>query len=446
MTPKMAFNTYLKIALITCSTMFAATLWAQQELELKDLLNTALEQNYQIQIVKNNTAIATNSNTIGNAGMLPDVNLIAQKNWALANTKQQFLTGDSRNSANAASEGISASLEANWIVFDGLAMFARKNQLEQLEQQSKDQTRYYIEQTSYDLATAYYQLKQESELLDAYRQTLVVSQTRFNYENRAFDIGSASGLDVQQALVDRNTDSSMVLTQKAVIQELNININRILNWDLTQTIQPVDSITLTTGFDLVALMQDVKDNNAELSSQQMNELIALSESRIAKGALFPVLELFGNYDYNKQASEAGFLTSSRSFGPEFGVRVRFNLFSGSQERIRSENLQIESKSEGLRTDDLSKELEASTRVSYLRWKSRVEQAALEKQSVTAAAKALKIAEKQYELGTLTNVEFRVIQLNAVNARSRFLQAQFAAKTRELQLYRLSGNLMTQLFQ
>ncbi len=442
----MALKTYIKILLITFCAALSAKLSAQNEIGLKDLLNNALEQNYQIQIVKNNNAIAANSNTIGNAGMLPDVSITAEERLALANSRQKFLTGETQNATNAKSTALSASLDVNWIVFDGLAMFARKNQLEQLEQQSKEQTRYYIEQTSYDLATAYYRLKQESELLDAYRQTLLVSQTRLNYETRAFDIGSASGLDVQQALVDRNTDSSMVLTQKTAIQELNIEINRIMNRDLTQTMQPVDSISLTKSFDLVKLMNDVKANNAELNSQQLNELIALSESKIAKGALFPVVELFGNYTYDKRESEAGFLISNRSYGPDFGIRVRFNLFSGSQERIRSQNLSIESESEGLRTDELSTQLEASTRVAYLRWKSGLEQTDLEEKSVKAAEQALEIAEKQYELGTLTNVDFRVIQLNAVNAHSRFLQAQFATKTRELQLYRLSGNLMTQLFQ
>lgn len=442
----MELKTYLKIALLTFCVSAVTALSAQDEIGLKDLLNTALEQNYQIQIVKNNQSIAENSNTIGNAGMLPNVHLTAEERFALADSKLKFLTGESQNTSNAKSEATSASVDVNWIIFDGLAMFARKNQLEQLEQQSKEQTRYYIEQTGYDLATAYYRLKQESELLDAYRKSLVVSQTRLNFEKRAFDIGSSSGLDVQQALVDRNTDSSMVLTQKAAIQELNIEINRIMNRELTQTMQPVDSIALTTSFDLVALMDDVKSNNAELNSQQMNELIALSQSKIAKGQLFPVVELFGSYAFNKQESESGFLTSNRTYGPDFGIRVRFNLFSGSQDRIRSQNLKIESQSEGLRTDDLSKELEASARVAYLRWKSRLDQVDLEKQSVTAAVKALQIAEKQYELGTLTNVDFRVIQLNAVNARARFLQAQFAAKTRELQLYRLSGNLMTQLFQ
>lgn len=442
----MALKSFANISLTLLSALFCVQVMAQDVLGLKDLLNQALEENYQIRIVKNSEVQASNSNTIGNAGMLPNVDLTAEERVSLSNSKLKFLTGDEQNASNAKSQATSASLDVNWVVFDGLAMFARKNRLEQIERQSKEQTRYYIEQTAIDLATAYYRLKQETELLDAYRQSLVVSQTRLDFESKAFQIGSSSGLDIQQALVDRNTDSSMVMTQKAVIRELNIEINRLINRDLTDEIIPVDTIVLQSKFDLVDLMQQVKSNNAELNSQQINELIAQSESKIARGALFPEIALFGSYSYNKQESESGFLTSNRSYGPDFGIRVRFNLFSGSQERIRSQNLQIEAESEALRTDQLNMELEASARVAYMRWRSRMEQVQLEEQSVTAAVKALKIAEKQYELGTITNVDFRVIQLNAINARSRFLQAQFAAKTRELQLYRLGGTLMNQLFE
>jgi hypothetical protein len=49
------------------------------------------------------------------------------------------------------------------------------------------------------------------------------------------------------------------------------------------------------------------------------------------------------------------------------------------------------------------------------------------------------------LGALTNVEFRVIQLNAVNAETRFLEAQLLAKAREIELLRLSGRLLEEVW-
>lgn len=419
--------------------------FSQSEMSLQGLINTALEQNYSIQIYKNNQRQAQNSNTIGNAGMLPNVDLTGEYRVSHNNSEQQYFNGDGQSASNAKSTALSGNVGVNWVVFDGLAMFARKEQYEQLELLSKEDVRFYIEQTAFDVAQTYYRLFQEKKLLESYRTSLRVSQTRYEFEDRAFNVGSADGLDVQQALVDRNTDSSLVLNQKAQIRELEIELNKIINRDLTLAIAPTDSIALRGEFNLVSLMEESRDNNVELNQQQLLELIALGDAKIARGALFPEVELFGNYTYNKQENEVGFLASSRQFGPNFGVRIRFNLYSGGQERIRAENLKIESESENLRLSELQNDVEASVRVAYLRWQSRLEQVQMEKQSVKAANLALQIAEKQYEIGTLTNVDFRVIQLNAVNAQSRFLEAQFAAKMRELELQRLSGKLMTSVF-
>ena len=419
--------------------------FAQGEMSLQEMINTALEQNYQIRIFANSNQAAQNANTIGNAGMLPDVDLTGEYRVSMNNTEQKYFTGDGQSADNAKSTVLTGNVGVNWVVFDGLGMFARKSQLEHLEKLSEQDLRYYIEQTAYDIAFNYYRLVQEQKLLKLFRKSVEVSESRLEFENQAFNVGSATALDVQQALVDRNTDSSMVLEQKALIKEIEIELNRIINRDLIAPIQLVDSIRLKGDFDLMNLMEASRNNNAELNRQQLTELASISNYKIAQGDLYPVVELFGNYGYNRQDNEVGFLESSRQFGPNAGVRIRFNLFTGGRDNIRAKNMKLESESEAFRTDDLKREVEGSVRVSYIRWSSRLEQVQLEMQSVEAAQKALTIAWKQFEVGTLTNVDFRIIQLNAVNAQSRLLTAQFAAKARELELNRLSGTLLESVF-
>ena len=426
------------------SVLAVNILFGQNEMTLQNLIEKALDQNYQIQIYRNQAEAAGNSNTVGNAGILPSIDLSGEARSEINNSKQVFLTGESQNANNAKNNSISAGIGATWVVFDGLAMFARKNQLEQLEMHSQADKRFYIEQTVADIAMIYYQLKQEDQLLNAYRKSLDVSNTRVQYEKRAVQVGSSNNLDLQLALVDRNTDSSMVLQQEARIKELSISLNRIINEDLTNQIVTVDSIELDRKFNLVDLLQSARQNNAQLNQQQLNELIALSETKIKKGALFPEIELFGNYSYNRQVNEVGFLSSRRSYGPDFGVRVRFNLFSGGQKQIQSQNASIALENEKLIYEDLDREIEASIRVSYLRWANSLKQVSLEEESVEAAVNALKIAAKQYEIGEITNIDFRLIQLNAINARTRLLEAQYLAKSREIEMLRMSGNLLQEL--
>jgi outer membrane protein TolC len=413
----------------------------QEAMDLQSLVNLALEENYGIRIAANDVETARNANTIGNAGMLPNVNINAERRLAINNSRQEFFTGDSQEADNAKRNATNAEIGATWVIFDGLAMFGRKDRLEQLEALSEADRRFFIEQTVADLARNYFMLKQETQLLAAFRKSLEVSQARLLLEEKSFEIGSSNKLDYQLALSNRNTDSAAVVNQKARILELTIAMNQIVNRELTAPIMPVDSIRLEESFALADLRQAAEQNNAALDQQQLQELIALSETKIFKGALFPEVELFGNYNFERQTNEVGFLQSSRSFGPEMGVRIRFNLFSGGQERIISQNAQINLESEKLRTAELSQEIRAALETAYIRWESSRAEALLERESLEAARAAFEIAQGQYDLGALTNVDFRVIQLSSINAESRFLRAAYEAKSREIELLRISGRLL-----
>lgn len=118
-----------------CKRLFAllllglctGSLVAQQELSLAQLVEQALQENYQIRIAQNAITQAENSDTYGNAGYFPTVNLNGERRTSVRNARQEFFSGDSQQATNARSTATSATLEVNWVVFDGLAVFARKD-------------------------------------------------------------------------------------------------------------------------------------------------------------------------------------------------------------------------------------------------------------------------------------------------------------------------------
>lgn len=416
----------------------------QNEMTLSQMINSALENNYNVQVFKNRQKQAANSNTIGNAGMLPRLDITGEKSISIENSEQQFFSGDGQQADAAKQESLNAAASLSWVVFDGLAMFARKDRLAQLEELGKTDTRYFLEQTAQDLSFAYYQLKLEQNLLDVYAKNLEVSKSRLHLQEESERIGAGSLLEVQRARVDRNTDSSMVLSQHSAIRELEIEINRIMNTELTNSVTTTTEFDLVENLDVVDLLELATSNNAELNQQQIEEIIAAKELKMNRGAMYPELELFGNYRFGKVSNEVGFLMSSQAFGPNFGVRVRFNLFNGNQKRIAVQNAKIETETRKLETEQTSQTIQAAVRVAYLRWQSENQQMDLEIESVQEARKTLTIADRQYELGAINDVDFRTIQLNALNAESRLMQAEYRAKVREIELYRLSGQLLEKI--
>ena len=55
---------------------------AQESYSLDRLVGELLESNYGIKILRNEAVIAANNNNIGNAGYLPDINIIADRYWS----------------------------------------------------------------------------------------------------------------------------------------------------------------------------------------------------------------------------------------------------------------------------------------------------------------------------------------------------------------------------
>lgn len=432
--------------IVSAAFMLVSGVLSAQEapMPLQDMINAALEANYDIVIYRNNQRQAENMNTIGNAGMLPRIDINGEQSFSIENSEQQFFTGDSQQADAARSESTAASAALTWVVFDGLAMFARKDRLEQLAQLGKTDTRYYIEQTAADLALAYYQMAQEQKLLTALRKTLDVSGARLALQEKRLEVGEGTQLDLQQARVDRNADSAAVLGQQVVIRELKIEMNRLMRRELSADIVVDAELSLNGDIELGAVMKGALEKNARLSQQQIREIIATEEVKIGRGAYFPEVELFGNYRFGRVSNEVGFLEASQSLGPNFGVRVRFNLFNGNQQRTQVQNAKIAVETEQIRTAQVEQEIRAAVQLAAIRWENALQQAKLESESVEEARSTLDIAQQQYELGTINDVEYRTIQLNALNAETRYLQAQFRARMHELELFRLSGQLMEQL--
>lgn len=235
-------------------------------------------------------------------------------------------------------------VEANWLVFDGFRMFARRDQLQHLAQLSRLETKYYIEQTIADIAFLFYQLVKEKTLLESSRESLSVSDFRLALEAEKRAIGAGNALLYHQALIDFNADSSLVAHHKMVIRELQIQINRLINADPESIIQP-EGYTMSPSEmqRRSALLQKAVENNKELQMEKLNELITDSELRMERSVRYPQISLFANYAYGKQTNEVGFVESSKAYGGQYGVRIRFNLFDGGQQNTRSKIMLYSSK-------------------------------------------------------------------------------------------------------
>jgi outer membrane protein len=423
----------------------AATAPAQERFSLEALVQRTLEENYQLQIVLNQQQMADNMNTAGNAGMLPSVALTGDRSWEIQTTETNLFTGEVRSGDNALSTAFNAMVAVDWLVFDGFSMFARRDRLGHLASLGRLDTRYFVEQTVADLARIYYRLIMEQRLLASYRQSLEVSAFRLELEDRRRQLGAGSALLYQQALMDFNADSALVVDQQMLVRDYQVQLSRIINRDPRLPLEPQqDTIALRGVEPLDRLLELALANNRELERSRLEEMLAEAGTRVERGARYPEVSVFGSYGYSRQTSELGIIESSQSRGARFGLRVRFNLYDGGRQNTRVDNALLEQQSAGLNIQDTRAWLEADLLRLLNRHEALTTQLQLMQESVAAANRSLTIAREQLQTGAINGYEFRQTQLTALHVENQLTQLLYAIKAIEIDLQRISGTLMERL--
>jgi outer membrane protein len=261
---------------------------------LDSLINLALSNNYQIQILKNQETIAANNNTWGIAGRLPSIDIGAGVNSSFSSSKLSFSDGTERVGSFANNTNINASILANWTIFDGFRVQATKEKLNYLEQLGQEDVKFYIEQTVSDIVAAYFQLVYENQVLKNFQESLDISSLRMQIEAKRREVGAAKGIDYGLALVDYQLDSMRTLQQLNTIESIEVELNRVLNIDLENhfDLDSIFSLEILPSKD--SLLSGIKSNNKQLQLERLRELLAETDVRIAKADRYPQnLNIFG---------------------------------------------------------------------------------------------------------------------------------------------------------
>jgi outer membrane protein TolC len=436
----------IKFLFVICFATFGVSVSAQESFHLQGLIRLALEENYQIMIVRKQQQMAENMNTIGNAGFLPSVGVVADGIWNIQTTESQLYTGQTRSGTNARSDQLSAMVEANWKIFDGFAMFARRDRLGLIAGMSDSDTRFFIEQTVADLSKMYYLLIREKLLLVKFISMKDASAFRLEVEERKQSLGSGNALQHNQALMDFNNDSSMVIFQQMNIIDLEIQINRLLNRTPMAAIVLSESTIELNGIPGVNEQTEMAvRNNRDLERARIEEMLAETNVRVERGEMYPQVNVFANYSLSGQNNEIGMVESSKSHGTQFGIRVRFNLYDGGRQTTKMKNLFLENEVATINKDDVRASVESELQRLFIRYESYGRQYQLIKQSADAAEHSLTIARQQFQSGAIDGFEYRQTQLVVLQTESQLIHLSYVMKAVEIDVFRICGVLLDKMY-
>ena len=419
----------------------AATGSAQEVLTLESAVKIALENNYEIKIATNNLTIQKTNVAIGNARMLPTVTANVVDNNSIQNSSQTRQDGTETELDNAKNNSLTYGVGLDWTIFDGMRMFARMDQLKELQKLGEAQLKLTVITRISDVNAAYYDLVQQQQQLAALDTTIVISNQRLTLAQNRFTIGKASKLEVLNAQVDLNTDQVALLRQKELYANSKILLNQLLARDVATDFKVIDVLKVDSLLLLPELRALAEKQNPQLETQIINKRVAELELKQIKAGRYPTVRVNSAYNFSESQSSLGFVAQSQSRGLNYGFSASLNLFDGFAQNRNEKIAKIQIENSKLNIDQQNLVLNSQLATSYQTYLTNLELIALEENNELIAKQNLNITLDKFRIGTITTLEFRTAQLNYVNAKVRYSNAQFQGKLSEIALRELAGNLI-----
>ena len=413
---------------------------AQELLSLEDAVKIALENNYDIKIADNNSKIDATNNNLANAGMLPSLNANFTNNNSQLNTTQTQADGSQRKLDNAKNMNLTYGVGLDWTIFDGLSMFARKEQLNVLEQQGKAELQAAILTRISDVYTTYFDLVQQQQVLASIDTAIVISNQRITTAQNRFSIGKASKLEVLNAQVDLNSDLSLQLRQKELIKISKIRLNELLIRDVQTDFKVANEVTFEQNLDFNELKATAEKQNPQLQAQILTKKVADLNLKQVRGNRYPTVRITSGYNFTRSEASLGFITQSSGQGFVYGVTATIPIFNGFLQNKNEKVAKYQVENANLILEQQKLSLTAQLASLFASYQTNLELVKMEEKNLEIAKQNLDITLAKFKIGTITTIEFRTAQQNFVEAAVRYSNAQYVTKLSEINLKELAGTL------
>ena len=411
-------------------------------LNLQECIEIGLKNNFDLQIVRNEELISDNNVTLGNAGFLPEASINSGYNIRSNNSNQLPMEGgDAVEARNSNTQTLDAGVNLNWTIFEGFRVQTNYKRLKELQSVGELYTRIEVEYLVAGLTSEYYNYVQQQIRLGNFQYAVSLSKERLRIVEARYQVGSLSRLDLQQARVDFNADSSMLIQQYEIVNRSRIRLNELMGVDVDKQFMAADTTIL---FNSALLKDDLLNRTME-----QNTFLQLSESNLTLSELelsslrsrnYPYLRLntgygFTHFDYNQ-----GNFDKQRTWGPNVGVTIGYTLFDGFNRSREQKNQQIRIKNRELELQRDKLAIESDFANMWMAYQNNIELTTLEVESLENAKINYEIAMERYRIGDLSGLELREAQNSLLEAEQRLLTAQYNTKLYEISLMQISGSI------
>ena len=434
----MNMNKFHLYTLFFCLVGFSTIMKAQEILLKEQAVQLTLENNFDIKVASNFLQIAENNAQILNSGFLPILTGIVGAEYS-----NQNQDGDVRTIRGAETDRYNASVNLDYIIFDGLGRRYTYKSLKEQRNLSELEVRETIEITMLQLFTVYYEVARLTENVSVLEETLKNTKDRLRRAEYQFEYGQTSRLEVLNAEVDITTDSVNLMNARQQLVNAKRDLNVVMNTDLERQIRVDTTVKFVNTLVIEDYLKDAEAYNVTLLQAEQNIKVSDYNKKASKAVFLPSLGLTGIYGWNEgNFPETNFLASSSSYGFTGGLNLTWNLFDGGRGFTNVKNAKIEYDNQVLLKEQLKIQVQRNIANAYGNYQNRLAIFHLQQQNVITTQNNYERSNEQYKIGQISSLELRQAQINLLNAQTTKNLAKYEAKLAELEVLQLTGQFLS----
>jgi len=424
-------------------TIVVSSILNAQELNLEEAIRIALSNNYGIIIAQQEEAAFKTDIHPGAVGLLPTVDANGAGSYSYSSTNQEFNGGifPAIEGMEASQNSQSAKVSASYLLFNGGSRIKLYSKLKASGDLSEIQTKITIESTLVQVVNAYYEVVRVHNQLELIKSSLNLSRDRLGRIEINHEYGNTSKIDVLNAQVDFNSDSSNYVNTELKLRQSKNELNFLLGRKIATEFNVNQDVELPNVREVSEYIKNAKENNTLvlLSNIQLN--MAELDKKISASNFMPTLSTNLDYGYSGSASDVGVFKSASSIGYTGSVSLKWNLFDGfkKQRALQKAKINIEVNTNKKQQTLLNIEKEVQNYYDAL--SHNIKLLKLENKNKVVAKINLERSKDLLNNGSITSFQFRQAQLNLLQIENRINNLNYAIKVYDYQLLRMTNELV-----
>jgi outer membrane protein len=434
----------MKSVLLLFFLSIAELSFAQRILLLEEAIATTLQNNYAIQLSKNDSAVAALDNSYRNAALFPRINANSGVVFNNNDQLQKFNDGTVRERKGVRSSNVNNNLSLNWTLFDGFKMFATRDKLAEFIKVGELNSKNQVINTVAAVINTYYNIVRQKQQLRAIEEQMSISEERVKLAQYKMDIGVGAKPDVLQSKVDLNAQKSLQLEQLTLISQLKDQLNQLMNV-ASASYDVSDSIPINATLSLAEIETGLDNTNPNLLIARKNIDIAGITLKERKADRFPIVTFNSTYNFtrldNKVVVNPFQPLFSRNWGFNYGLTASIPIFNNHNVKRLIQQAELDISFLQLQYKNQKSLLSLSVLNAFKNYEWQKKALVLEEESIKLAKENVDIVLQVYKLNSTTLIQLKEAQKSLLDAQTRLINARYNTKLAETELLRLKGEII-----